>query len=735
MEKNKELRLAWDFVEHTGKSVFLTGKAGTGKTTFLKTLKKYSRKRMVVVAPTGVAAINAGGVTIHSFFQLPLSSYFPGAKFDSKYTYSNEKRKIMRTMDLLVIDEISMVRSDVLDAIDVVMRRFREHNKPFGGVQLVMIGDLRQLTPVVTNDESALLAQYYDTPYFFGSNALKGVDYVTIELRHVYRQEDASFIGILNDIRDGKPTPQDLQTLNSRYIPTFRPKPEEGYIRLTTHNRMADSYNERELQSLPSRAFTFGAEIEGDFPAYSYPTDQNLILKVGAQVMFLKNDAGGRYYNGRIGRVTYVDEHQILVKCEGDEKAIDVQKEEWENTKYKLNEADKQIEAEVAGVFRQYPLRLAWAITIHKSQGLTFDHAIIDAHLSFASGQVYVALSRCKTLEGLVLSSPITPPSIINDPRVTTYVASQEQRARQSISRLPALMDEYYRQLLMEVFSFGQLIGAESVLDRVMQEFFYGKTPLTEVHHNVLKDLRSSLEPLSQKWLGVIGGMTNDALHAPDFLERVKRGAAYFAGMITDILEETVEKTRRLTSDNKMIEKRLESAYTDVHDIWMAKRIVLESIAANGFTPQGYLKVKQEAVIAAVEDNGGRATAARKANGSTRKGTAARAKTTAKKAKTDTRQATLDLYRLGKTIAEIASERNLAETTIFNHLVYFVEKGRLEQEAILPPKHFEEIEKVIKRVGIADGAAPIKALCPPEITWGELRLVINLVKKRQEKKA
>ena len=308
MERNDELRIAWDFVENTGRSIFLTGKAGTGKTTFLKAVVEKSRKRSIVVAPTGVAAINAGGMTIHSFFQLPLSPFVPEAQIKSKFDFGREKRKIISSIDLLIIDEISMVRADLLDAIDSVLRRYRDRYQPFGGVQLLMIGDLAQLTPVVTPEDERLLKPYYDTPYFFGSKALAQTEYVTIQLEKVYRQQDDTFISILNHIRDGKPTAEDLALLNSRVMPTLS-RSEESYIRLTTHNNLANNYNDNELRKLPSRSFLFHAEIEGTFPEYSYPTGETLELKTGAQVMFVKNDptAERRYYNGRIGHVTYVE--------------------------------------------------------------------------------------------------------------------------------------------------------------------------------------------------------------------------------------------------------------------------------------------------------------------------------------------------------------------------------------------------------------------------------------------
>ena len=453
---NEELRIAWDFVEHTGRSIFLTGKAGTGKTTFLKTVVEQSKKRTIVVAPTGVAAINAGGMTIHSFFQLPFTPYVPNARIQSKFDFGKEKRRIIASLDLLIIDEISMVRSDLLDAIDSVLRRYRDHYKPFGGVQLLMIGDLQQLTPVVTPEDEALLKPYYDTPYFFGSKALQQIEYVTILLSQVFRQEDKAFLDVLNHIREAHPTTNDIATLNQRCQPAFIPKQGEGYIRLTTHNYLADNYNENELKKLPGHSYTFQAQIEGNFPEYSYPTSEVLTLKEGAQVMFVKNDPSGehRYYNGRIGEIVEISENRVCVLCAGDAEGIEVEPLEWENAQYQLNPETRVIESKVQGTFRQLPLRLAWAITIHKSQGLTFERAIIDANLSFAPGQVYVALSRCKTLEGMVLSAPIEARAIIADKRVEDYIGHQEEEAQKSISQLPQLKEEYYRFLLLELFDF-----------------------------------------------------------------------------------------------------------------------------------------------------------------------------------------------------------------------------------------------------------------------------------------
>ncbi len=430
MEMNEESLKAWDIIEKTSANLFLTGKAGTGKTTFLKELKRRSPKRMVVLAPTGIAAINAGGVTIHSFFQLPLSPYLPGTTFaggeKKRFQFSKVKRNIIRTMDLLVIDEISMVRSDLLDAIDSVMRRYRKHDLPFGGVQLLMIGDLQQLAPVVTEHEESMLRQYYDTPFFFSSKALQQASYLTIELQTVYRQQDERFVALLNQIRENKASDETLAALNQRYIPDFQPPKGGDYIRLTTHNIPAQHINEQELGNLPSQVYSFTAEVEGNFPETSYPADFKLLLKKGAQIMFIKNDADHRFYNGMIGEVTAIDNQEIRVMGKDNGEEFILEKAEWSNSKYTLNEQTQEIEETVEGTFRHYPVRLAWAITIHKSQGLTFEHAIIDASRSFTHGQTYVALSRCKSLEGMVLSSPLSRSAIISDSVQQSYGFSHE---------------------------------------------------------------------------------------------------------------------------------------------------------------------------------------------------------------------------------------------------------------------------------------------------------------------
>lgn len=713
MEKNSELRHAWDFVEHTGISIFLTGKAGTGKTTFLRTLKEKSSKRSIIVAPTGVAAINAGGMTIHSFFQLPLSPFVPEANFKNRFDYSKEKRKIIRTLDLLIIDEISMVRSDVLDAIDSVLRRFREHEKPFGGVQLLMIGDLQQLTPVVTPEDEVILQRYYDTSYFFGSKALRSISYVTIELTHVYRQQDEEFITLLNNIREGEVSETDLKKLNERFNPNFEPEVGSDYIRLTTHNKMAESYNEIQLHNLPSKACTFIAEADGNFPEYNYPADFKLTLKRGAQVMFIRNDNNGRYYNGRIGHVTHIDNEKILVLCPGDDKEIEVQQETWENTKYSLNEKTKQIEAEVQGTFKQYPLRLAWAITIHKSQGLTFEHAIIDAQSSFAAGQVYVALSRCKTLEGLILASPISSSAIINDSQVTNYISHQTEEAEKSIAALPTLKAEYYRQLLLELFSFTDLKACEDALYRVLTEYFYKYPKIITLHKMAIIDLDERIMSISSKWKSIICNMTTDQLHEDDFLQRMKKGSLYFHSQLTEIFSHLLDMTKGVQSNNKIADKRFDNNYADLLQTYVVKHELLERIMEKGFSINGYLTAKQEAILNSLEEKTGR----------NRKNKIE--ETTPKVPKISTGEVTFNLFKTGKSIEEIAKERSLTPATIQGHLIPYIQKGEIKLNEVIDEGKAKTILQKIQLAGKEASLKAIKILCPADITYTDILLIMK----------
>lgn len=420
---NFELDVARFIVEKTDMSLFLTGKAGTGKTTFLREVVHYTKKKCIVLAPTGIAAVNAGAMTIHSFFQFGLGPFVQGViEPKSDFRINKSKLELIRHLQLLIIDEVSMVRADLMDHIDVELRRIRRNSKPFGGVQLLMIGDLQQLPPIAHGGEDELLRQYYKTLYFFSSAALKSMKYSCIELKNVYRQTDGHFIDILNHARNCTLTSQDISDLNARYIPGFSPKPEDGYIRLMTHNRQVDYVNETEMEKLDSKLYTFEAAVTGTFPEESYPTANSLTLKKGAQVMFIKNDPERRFINGTLGEVKSIDKNSIAVRLAESGTIIDVEPMEWQNIRYQFDEESKEISSKQIGRFKQYPLKAAWAITVHKSQGLTFDKAIIDVHAAFSPGQAYVALSRCRTLDGLVLGSPVSASVFMRDNAVDAYM-------------------------------------------------------------------------------------------------------------------------------------------------------------------------------------------------------------------------------------------------------------------------------------------------------------------------
>lgn len=608
---NPELEQAWQFVERTGVNVFLTGKAGTGKTTFLRRLKERSPKRMVVVAPTGVAAINAGGVTIHSFFQFPLAPYIPGGSFnarDEKYRFSKEKKNIIRTLDLLVIDEISMVRADLLDQIDAVLRLHKDRHRPFGGVQLLMIGDLSQLAPVVKESEWALLREYYRTPYFFGSLALQQTQHVTIELQHVYRQSDVSFINILNEVRENRLTPESLALLNSRYVEENHNSKlithnSDGVIRLTTHNATANSYNECRMDELKSIRFTFKAEVTGTFPESSYPADESLVLKKGCQVMFLKNDAqGSRYYNGKLGIVTELDAKHISVRGLDDDVVVEVEPDVWTNARYVIDKESKEIREEIEGEFRQYPLRLAWAITIHKSQGLTFDRAVLDVNAAFAAGQVYVALSRLRSLEGLVLTAPLSPLSVKTDMAVTDYMNTELEQARHTAAHLSTFEQDYYLALLTELFGFKSLEADFHRVLRLLDEHLYKVYPLLlkmykEADARFSSEIVAVSDTFYRQYASLVAASSDYAADAL-LAERVHKAATYFVNRLDDLLLQLIERTR-IDSDNKDLKERIAEAVYNLQQSFAQKRYLLAQVVENGFATSSYLKDKAVGMLRA----------------------------------------------------------------------------------------------------------------------------------------
>ena len=600
MQQNPELELAWKFIENTGTNLFLTGKAGTGKTTFLRLLKARSPKRMVVLAPTGIAAINAGGVTIHSFFQLPFAPYVPDTSFSAdgsasyRFRFGKEKINIMRSMDLLVIDEISMVRADLLDAVDHILRRYRDRFKPFGGVQLLMIGDLQQLAPVVKDDEWKLLKNYYDTPYFFSSQALKESQFCSIELTTVYRQNDTTFLDMLNRIRENRCDAALLESLNRRYLPDFSPN-EDGYIQLVTHNYQAQRINNYELEKLPGRTYVFQASIEGKFPEYSYPTEQALELKQGAQVMFVKNDSSGnhRYFNGMIGEVTSISANHIEVRSKEGDEPFALQPEEWANAKYVLDEETKEIKEEVEGVFKQYPLKLAWAITVHKSQGLTFDKAIIDVSGSFAHGQAYVALSRCRTLEGLVLSAPIPARAIISDQAVDAFTRQARESAPDE-RRFESLKHSYCLELVSGLFGFRSLEVAMKRFVRVVDEHLYKLYPKQlEAYKAELGRFEERVMQVAQKFALQYTRLMNGAVDVEDndlLQSRLKAGAAYFAEELATTEEVMTADLPQV--DNKEVRKQLLTAWEELARACKQARGLLGFVREEGFHISAFLKKK-----------------------------------------------------------------------------------------------------------------------------------------------
>ncbi len=610
---NNELQLAFDFVQYTNRNIFLTGKAGTGKTTFLHNLKKISPKRMIVIAPTGVAAINAGGVTIHSFFQLPFRPFVPAVyltgnahddpdaeKVMPGYKMSREKINIIRSLDLVVIDEISMVRSDTLDAVDAALRRYRNRHQPFGGVQLLMIGDLQQLAPVVKDNDRDILEKYYDTPFFFGSRALLSTDYVTIELNHIYRQSDRLFIDLLNKVRDYHVDNEVLNELNKRYIPDFDPETDGGYITLTTHNHQAQAINDSKLEKLSGRTHTFKATIKDDFPELSYPAADELVLKTGAQVMFVKNDFSRDklFYNGKIGRVTAFADDVIMVMCQGDETPIRVERAEWQNMKFTLDEETKEILETPIGTFTQYPLRLAWAITIHKSQGLTFERAIIDARSAFAHGQVYVALSRCRTLGGLVLSSRIEQRSIIDDPVITGFVTvtSQNQPDRQQLAESKRA---YQATLLKELISF-------STLER---NIAYCLKLLWEHHDSILGSpeklfedasarVKENLSDVAARFSNQLKSLLREDADAETnhlLQERVMKACDYFSRKLGEAMKEIIDGYS-VETDNRKVRKSVSEALGRLRKEVTIKAACFDAVKT-GFTVSKYLEAKAKASI------------------------------------------------------------------------------------------------------------------------------------------
>ena len=605
-------------ISQTNRNIFLTGKAGTGKTTLLHKIIATTYKNTVVAAPTGIAALNAGGVTIHSLFQLPFASFLPTQsappivnehlRFENRislrkhFQMHKNKQQLIRNMELLIVDEVSMLRADVLDAMDYMLQFIRRNHEPFGGVQVLFIGDLMQLPPVVKQEEWEVLKQYYKGMYFFQSEVITKHPLLYVELETIYRQTDKLFVSILNHLRENKLTEEDLQLLQPYVKPAFAKQSKDEYVTLTTHNAKADTMNQHAMQQLRTPAFAYEAEVIGDFPEYLYPTDKVIQLKEGARVMFIKNDPSGEhlFFNGKMGTVLSLTEDSVEVLLDGGQ-AINVERYVWENLRFRLNETTKDIEEEKLGTFTQYPLRLAWAITIHKSQGLTFEHAIIDASRSFAPGQVYVALSRCKSLEGLVLASPINEDGIINDSRVSDYISRQQQAAEESIERLPDLKEEYYRTQLLDMFNFADIYNAQQMLNRVLLEHFRSYPRMTLFHKLVLQNIKTKVIDVAYKWLTVIRHTSVTDMHSEAFLLRVRRSADYFAAELKAQIPELLEKTKTLQSQNQRTAELLEERYKDLWMAYLQKENLLDLMAEEPFDVHVYMRHKQETMLDAME--------------------------------------------------------------------------------------------------------------------------------------
>ncbi|MFB6454302.1 helix-turn-helix domain-containing protein [Chitinophaga sp. Hz27] len=728
---NVIFHLAADFVNQTNRHIFLTGKAGTGKTTFLKYIKEHSKKNTVVVAPTGVAAINAGGVTMHSFFQLPFGPFVPGTKrgftddvvsstdrhsLFRNIRFTNDKKALLQEMELLIIDEVSMVRCDMLDAIDVILRHFRNKPlQPFGGVQVLFIGDLYQLPPVIPEDEWALLHQYYNSPFFFAAKAIEQNPPLYIELKKIYRQNEQLFIDVLNRVRNSEVEAEDLELLNNYYNPNFKGE-EKEYITLTTHNRKADDINGSRLASMAGRLYSFEGKIEGDFSDKALPTEMVLQLKIGAQVMFLKNDIAQprRYYNGKIATVKEIDDEEITLVLSGNHEEMKLGKETWRNIRYHFNADENSIEEEEIGSFTQFPIRLAWAITIHKSQGLTFERAIIDAGYAFAPGQVYVALSRCTSLEGLVLHSRIGYGSIKTDPQVIEF-AEKESEPNELVVLLEMERKKFQASSLLQLFDWYKmqsLIKSHAIwiedkkipdFDAALKMTRYLSSIIVqqaEVAAKFTVQLHSLLDNVTQT------GETNQ------LEERVTKAIGYFSKSLYEEmikpLQEHMEEVKKAKAKKYHLQlMSLES------DIWLKLQQVWEADYANlrfnaGLTD--YLAMRSKPA-------GGEAAPA-KAKGKVEKGSS--------------RRGTLELFLQGKTMQEIAADRNLALSTIESHLAQCVETGELELNKFVPEGTVKLIMNHIRELG-ATAAGPIKERVGDKASFAEIRAVqAHLQRKQRE---
>lgn len=723
---NENFQTAADFIRYTSEHVFLTGKAGTGKTTFLKYIKDQCQKKYILTAPTGVAAINAGGVTLHSFFQLPLGTYIENYRKNwgeedslivnkhqllSKLRLSGKKRAIIKELELLIIDEISMVRADILDAVDAILRHFRHRSQePFGGVQVLMIGDLYQLPPVVRGQELALMAEHYNSPFFFNANCLKDQNLITVELNRIYRQDDPVFIQILNHIRNNEMDADDFQLLQERYFPGFVPNANDGIITLTSHNAQAWEINQNELKKLTGKLIKIPAKVKGDFPESAFPMEQELELKEGAQVMFIKNDMGEfrRYYNGKIGIVQKINvaENEVSIYFPKEKDSITIAQDSWDNVKYSLNEKDNKIEEEVQGTFTQFPIRLAWAVTIHKSQGLTFDEAVIDAGQSFAAGQVYVALSRLTSLKGMMLRSKITPASIKVDERIVHFM-NQKKR-----------IDAW-----QETLAIGKKYSLEK---RFIKSFSW-----TAVLENWDHYLETAVSVLTQD---LIQGneQYRDALFKLKTLEKVGKD---FEKEIYQLCrnKDWAALHTRLQAGKSWMQEQCQAYLQQPLQTWkeslkVAKGGKKGADTLTYFLQQLDLKLKEmnQAVCAIqIMENEGEITKALNAWHETE------SKAEEPKEKKNTGNTTpkissanisLELFQKGNDLEQIAQLRGMAKSTIVGHLTGFIATGILQAEQLISGPKMLAILDVIYQFPTAI-LSELKTKLGEEYSYEEIKIV------------
>jgi hypothetical protein len=724
---NHIFQLAAQFVNQTNRHIFLTGKAGTGKTTFLKYIQENTFKKTVVVAPTGVAAINAGGVTMHSFFQLPFGPYVPSrsggwndpAKGEQalfkNIRFSSSKRELLKELDLLIIDEISMVRADMLDAVDAILRHFRhEPFVPFGGVQVLYIGDLFQLPPVVNRSEwDNVLSQHYNSPFFFDSMVIHELPPLLIELKKIYRQNETEFIDILNNIRDNQTSKDDLIKLHEHYKPGFFVNDDEQYIILTTHNNKANEINEGKLRKLPGRPFEYKGELTGDFNEKALPAEMFLQLKVGAQIMFIKNDKGEfrRYYNGKIATISNMDQDKIFVRFPKEKNEMGIEKEVWKNIRYNYSEDKGVIEEETLGTFTQYPIRLAWAITIHKSQGLTFDKAIVDAGESFAPGQVYVALSRLTSLNGLILHSRIQPQSISTDQRVLTFSKSeiagdklqQELKEQQKVFVGKSLVQCFDLEKMLESF--------RQHHEGYDQRSIPAKDSAITWAGNLLT-LIAAQQEIARKFINQL-----ERLLAADkqdgyqlLYERVSKADQHFSKMLNEIhnllrqhIQEVKIKQRvkKYVAELNVLEKILSRKIKQVNQT----TAIAEALVKGLDTTSLLTMVGNQKSLPSVDDSGPQDQALSQKKG-------------------ETRSISLQMYKQGTGIADIASRRGMTFGTIENHLASFVGTGEIGVRDIVPDKKFDKISGIID-ADPASSPSLIRGKLGSEYSYAQIKAVMT----------